>query len=37
VLRFLPPLSITDKEMKEGISRLSAAIAAFTKQAGKNA
>jgi acetylornithine/N-succinyldiaminopimelate aminotransferase len=33
VLRFLPPLVITDKEMKEGVARLQAAIAAFVKTA----
>lgn len=37
VVRFLPPLNITDKEMKEGVARLAIAIAAFVKQASKNA
>ncbi|MDX2112544.1 MAG: aspartate aminotransferase family protein [Alphaproteobacteria bacterium] len=37
VLRFLPPLTISDKEMKEGIRRVSDAIADFVRQAGKNA
>lgn len=37
VLRFLPPLVITDKEMKDGVTRLSSAIASFVKIASKAA
>ncbi len=32
VLRFLPPLTITDKEMKDGLKRLEAALVAYSKK-----